>query len=150
MIIFRGESNLTMEDIALPEGFVIFSQEKAWMDESLMFIWFEKVWQTYAKEKQNELDFGRSFIVYAFKTYKTDNVKVLLATDNTNLALLLPAGCTSKCPLLDVYIKNPLSVFYVTMSLMLLLISPKQSSNVRVLIFHRHRDRTLLTGLLTT
>ena len=38
MIIFRGESNLTMEDIVSPEGFVIFTQEKAWMDGSLMFI----------------------------------------------------------------------------------------------------------------
>ena len=31
----------------------------------------------------------------AFKAYKTDNVKVLLSTNNTNLELL-SAGCTSK------------------------------------------------------
>ena len=56
------------------------------MDESLMFTWFEKVWQTYAREKQG---FERSFMVYdAFKTHKTDNVKVFLAMNNTNLVLV--------------------------------------------------------------
>ena len=62
------------------------------MDESLMLTWFEKVWQTYAREKQ---DFERSFMVYdAFKAHKTDNLKALLAMNNTNL-VLVPAGCTS-------------------------------------------------------
>ena len=53
-IIFRGKTNLTIKDIVAPEGFVIVTQEKAWMNESLMFTWFEKVWQTYArKNKRN-------------------------------------------------------------------------------------------------
>ena len=61
------------------------------MDESLMFTCFEKVWQTYVKEKQKELGFDRSFMVYdASKAHKTDNVKVLLATNNTNSANLVP------------------------------------------------------------
>ena len=61
------------------------------MDESLMFTWFGKVWQTYSREKQG---LERSFIVYdAFKADKTDKVKVLLAMNNTNL-VLVPAGCT--------------------------------------------------------
>ena len=42
----------------------------------------------------------------AFKTHKTDNVNVLLATNNTNL-VLVPAGCTSKCQPLDVCINKP-------------------------------------------
>ena len=66
------------------------------MYESLMFTWFEKIWQTYAREKQKELVFERSFMVYdAFKAHKTDNVKVLLATNNTNL-VLAPA-CINAC-----------------------------------------------------
>ena len=41
------------------------------MDEFLMFTWFEKVWQTYARKKQKDLGFGRSFMVYdAFKHIK--------------------------------------------------------------------------------
>ena len=50
IIIFRGNTNLTIKDIVTSKGFVIVTQEKAWMDEFLMFTWFEKVWQTYAKE----------------------------------------------------------------------------------------------------
>ena len=74
-----------------PKAFVIFTQENASMDESLMFTYFEKVWQTYVKEKQKELGFDRSFMVYdASKAHKTDNVKVLLATNNTNSANLVP------------------------------------------------------------
>ena len=43
MIIFRGKTNQTIKDIEAPEGFVIVTQEQAWMDESLMFIWFDQV-----------------------------------------------------------------------------------------------------------
>ena len=72
-----------------------------------MFTWFEKVCQTYDREKQKELGFERSFMVYdAFKAHKTKKVKVLLATNNTNL-VLVPAGCTSKCQGLDVCNNKP-------------------------------------------
>ena len=37
MVIFRGKTNQTIKDIEAPEGFVIFTKEKAWMDASLMF-----------------------------------------------------------------------------------------------------------------
>ena len=74
--------------------------------ESLIFISFEKVRQNYAKEKQKELGFDRSSMVNVFKVHKTDNVKVLLATNNTDL-VLVPAGCTSKCQPLDVCINKP-------------------------------------------
>ena len=71
MMIFRGKTNLTIKDIVGPDVIVIVTQEKAWMDESLMFTWFEKVWQTYARKKQKDLGFGRSFMVYdAFKHIK--------------------------------------------------------------------------------
>ena len=49
------------------------------------------------KKKLKELGFDRLFVVDgAFKANKTDNVKVLLAANNTDLTLV-PAGCTSKC-----------------------------------------------------
>ena len=55
-----------------------------------MFTWLEKVCQTYSREKLKELVFKRSFMAYnPFKAHKTDNVKVLLATNNTNLVILL-------------------------------------------------------------
>ena len=117
ILIFRGKANLTIKYIIVaPESFVTVTQEKAWMNESLMFTQFEKVWKTYAKEKQKELRFDRPFMVYdAFKAHKTDNVKVLLAKNNTNLALVA-ASCTSKCQPLDMYInksfKGALSNFW--------------------------------------
>ena len=46
MIVFRGKTNQTIKDIETPEGFVIVTQEKAWMDESLMFIWFGDIWKS--------------------------------------------------------------------------------------------------------
>ena len=41
-----------MKDTEVPEGFVIVTQEKAWMDEPLIFIWFDQVWQSYAEKKK--------------------------------------------------------------------------------------------------
>ena len=45
-------------------------------------------------------------MVNVFKTQKTDNKNMFLATNNTNLELVA-AGCTSKCQPLDVCINNP-------------------------------------------
>ena len=144
MIIFIGITNLTVKDIVTPEHFVIVTQKKALIDEFLTVTTFENVWQTYAKEKQKELGFHESFIVYdAFKPHKTGNVKVLLTMNNINL-VPVSLGCTSKCQLLDVRTNEPyngvlcnfwegniilLLALLVPMSLTLLLISPKLSSN---------------------
>ena len=104
MIIFRDKTNQTIKDVEAPEGFVIVTQEKAWMDESLMFIWFDQVWKSYAEKKQKELDFNRSLMVYdAFKAHKTDEMKAVLSINSTDL-IMVPPGCTSKCHPLDVCI----------------------------------------------
>ena len=93
MIIFRDKTNQTIKDVEAPEGFVIVTQEKAWMDESLMFIWFDQVWKSYAEKKQKELDFNRSLMVYdAFKAHATDEMKAVLSINSSNLIM-----CTSKC-----------------------------------------------------
>ena len=60
MILFRSKTNQTMKDTEAPEGFVIVTQEKAWMDESLIFIWFDQVWKSYAeKDKRNLISTDR-------------------------------------------------------------------------------------------
>ena len=72
MIIFRGKTNQTIKDVEAPESSVIVTQVKAWMDESLMFIWCDQVWKSYAEKKQKELDFNRPLMVYdAFKAHTT-------------------------------------------------------------------------------
>ena len=66
------------------------------MDDSLMFIWLDQVWKSYAeKKKKNEFDFNRSLMVYdAFKAHTTDKMKALLSTRSTNF-IVVPPGCTS-------------------------------------------------------
>ena len=54
MIIFRGKTNQTIKAIEAPEVYVIVTQEK---DESLMFIWFDQVWKSYAKKKTKGIVF---------------------------------------------------------------------------------------------
>ena len=54
MIIFRGKTNKT---IKAAEGFVIVTQEKAWIDESLMSIWFDQVSESYAEKKTKGIGF---------------------------------------------------------------------------------------------
>ena len=57
MITFRGKTNQTIKEIEAPKGFVIVTQEKAWMDESLMFIWFDQVWKSYAEKNPKGIGF---------------------------------------------------------------------------------------------
>ena len=53
MIIFRGKTNKTIKDIEVPEGSVIVTHEKIWMNETLMFIRFDQIWKSYL-EKRNK------------------------------------------------------------------------------------------------
>ena len=107
MIILRGKTNQTIKDIEAPEGFIMFILEKAWMDEPLMFIWFNQVWKSHGEIKQNELNFNRSSMVYdAFKTHTTDEMKLVLSINGTNL-IVVPPGSTSKFQTLDVTINKP-------------------------------------------
>ena len=52
-IIFRGKTNKTIKDIEVPEGSVIVTHEKIWMNETLMFIRFDQIWKSYL-EKRNK------------------------------------------------------------------------------------------------
>ena len=95
MIIFRDKTNQTIKDVEAPEGFDIVTPEKGWMDESLMFIWFDQVWKLYAEKKQKELDFNRSLMVYdTFKAHTADEMKVALSINSADLIMV---RCTSKC-----------------------------------------------------
>ena len=78
-IISRGKTNRTIKDIAAPNGFVIVTQKKAWMDEPLMLIWFDQVWKSYAEKKKTKGVFQQVVNDYdAFKAHTTDVMKVVL------------------------------------------------------------------------
>ena len=151
MVIFRGKTNQTIKDIEAPEGFVIVTQEKARVDESLMFIWFDQVWKSYAEKKQKELDFNRSLMVYdAFKAHTTDEIKAVLSINSTNL-IMVPPGCTSKCQPQDASMNKPfkgvLRNCWEDNVADIVTISRKKSRTVRSLNFPHHPDKLLLIGL---
>ena len=107
LITFRGKTNQTIKDIEAPLRALLFLHtKKAWMDESLIFVWLDQVWKSYPEKKQKELDFNRSLMIYdAFEAHTADEMKAVLSINSTNLVMVLP-GCTSKCQPLDVNNNN--------------------------------------------
>ena len=43
MIIVKGKTTKTIEKLRVPDGFIIKTQAKAWMDEELMHVWLEDI-----------------------------------------------------------------------------------------------------------
>ena len=43
MIIFKGKTTKTIENLRVPDGFIVKTQAKAWMDEELMHVWLEDI-----------------------------------------------------------------------------------------------------------
>ena len=44
MIIFKGKTDRTISDLNIPAGFIVKTQEKAWMDDDVMKVWAEDIW----------------------------------------------------------------------------------------------------------
>ena len=44
MIIFKGKTDRTISDLNIPAGFIVKTQEKAWMDDDLMKVWVDVIW----------------------------------------------------------------------------------------------------------
>ena len=51
MIIFKGKTDRTIRDLVVPEGFLVTTQEKAWMDEERMIMWLEEIWIKYTDQR---------------------------------------------------------------------------------------------------
>ena len=49
IIIFKGATDKTIQKLQVPEGFVIKTQEKTWIDERLMHVWVEDIWLKHTK-----------------------------------------------------------------------------------------------------
>lgn len=107
MIIFKGKTNRTIRDLVVPTGFVVTTQEKAWMDEERMLMWLREIWIKYTEKKQEELEFSRSFLTLdSFSAHKVDSVLEEMATNDVG-SLEVPGGCTSKVQVLDVSVNRP-------------------------------------------
>ena len=107
MLIFKGKTDKTMKKLRIPEGFIVKTQEKSWMDEGLMEVWVEEIWLKYIKEVSKQLGFVSSLLTFdAFSAHKTDDVQSKLVENKSDI-LMMPPGCTSKCQLMDVCINKP-------------------------------------------
>lgn len=107
MIIFKGKTENTIKKLRVPEGFIIKTQEKAWMDEQLMQIWTNDIWLKHTKEMSEKLGFENSLLTFdAFSAHKTDDIQAKLIKNKSDI-LMIPPGCTSKCQPMDVCINKP-------------------------------------------
>ena len=44
MIIFMRKTDRIIRNLNIPPGFIVKTQEKAWMDDNLMKVWVEDIW----------------------------------------------------------------------------------------------------------
>ena len=107
MLIFKGKTDKTIKKLRIPEGFIVKTQEKSWMDEGLMEVWVEEIWLKYIREVSEQLLFDNSLLTFdAFSAHKTDDVQSKLVENKSDI-LMIPPGCTSKCQPMDVCINKP-------------------------------------------
>ena len=96
LIIFKGKTTKTIEKFCVPDGFIVKTQAKAWMDEELMHVWLEDIWLKHTKLLSQKLGFENSLLTRdAFSAHKTDEVEAKLVQNKSDI-LMIPAGCTSK------------------------------------------------------
>ncbi len=50
MIIFKGKTNRTIKLLTIPDGFVVVTQVKGWMDDVLMLKYIEEIWMAHVKK----------------------------------------------------------------------------------------------------
>ena len=107
MSIFKGKTDKTIKKLCIPEGFIVKTQEKSWMDEGLMEVWVEEIWLKYVREVSKQLGFDNSLLTFdAFSAHKMDDVQSKLVKNKSDI-LIVPPGCTSKFQPTDVCINKP-------------------------------------------
>ena len=107
MLIFKGKTDKTIKKLGIPEGFIVKTQEKSWMDEGLMEVWVEGIWLKYVREVSKQLGFDHSLLTFdAFSAHKMDDVQSKLVENKTDI-LMIPPGCLSKWQPLEVCINKP-------------------------------------------
>ena len=105
MIIFKGKTDRTISDLNIPVGFIVKTQEKAWMD--LMKVWVEDIWIKHIRAECQKLGFENVLLTFdAFAVHLTDDVESQFVEAKTD-TLAIPVGCTSKCQPMDVCLNKP-------------------------------------------
>ncbi|CAI2192016.1 2000_t:CDS:1 [Funneliformis geosporum] len=76
-------------------------QEKGWMNEDLMKVWFQEVWEKHVKSDKRS-----SLVLDSFEGHKTEFIKEKCKQMNIDLAII-PGGLTSLVQPLDVCLNEP-------------------------------------------
>ena len=106
MIIFKGKTDRTISDLNILAGFIVKTQEKAWMDDDLMKVWVEAIWIKHIRAECQKFEFENALLTYdAFAAHLTNDVENQLLEKKPG-TLAIPAGCTSKCQPMDVWQKS--------------------------------------------
>ena len=107
MLIFKEKTDKIIKKLRIPEGFIVKTQEKSWMDEGLMEVWIEEICLKHVREISKQLGFDNSLLTFnAFSAHKTDDVQSKLVENKSDI-LMIPPGCTYKCQPMDVCISKP-------------------------------------------
>lgn len=104
MVIFKGKTARAIHGVEGSNGTLVSYQEKAWMDESGMLKWIDRIWIKYTKKKPSLL------FLDCFKAHLTEKVKEAFGNCNTTV-LVIPGGCTSVLQPLDVSINKPIKSY---------------------------------------
>ena len=76
IIVFKGKTDRTISDLSIPPGFILKTQEKAWMDDDLMKVWVEDIWIKHIRAECQKLGFENALLKFdAFAAHLTDDVE---------------------------------------------------------------------------
>ena len=98
MTIFKGKRD--PKDVQIPQGWVVCSNDKAWMREDIMIRWIKEILCPYTQRRPALL------VMDSFSAHVTTKVQAELERINAFPAII-PGGCTSKAQPLDVVINKP-------------------------------------------
>ena len=107
MINFKGKTDRTISNLSIPAGFIVKTQEKAWMDDDLMKVWVDDIWIKHIEAECQKLGFENAFLMFdVFAAHLTDDVKSQLLEAKTDTLAIL-SGCPSQYQPMDVCLNKP-------------------------------------------
>ena len=98
-VIFKRKT--LPKNVVWPEGVIVRTQEKKWMDANLTKDWLNQVWCKPGTGQQR-----RMLVLDAFRCHRMPCLKAMLAENRTDL-VIIPGGMTSQLQVMDVSCNRP-------------------------------------------
>ncbi len=103
MIIFKGKTNRTIKKLVVPTGFVVATQDKAWMDDHLMLRYIDEIWMPYVKTTGCTESI---LCLDKFQAHISASTDSKLKANNVHPSVI-PGDCRSVLQPLDVCLNKP-------------------------------------------